>query len=260
MKRKQKTLINIFTGVISQLLISTLGLFTTRIIKLNLGFEYMGINGVFTNIISFLNLSELGLGATILFALYKSLAEDNKQEIISILQFLKKTYYIIAAVIFGIGLCIIPFLKFIVDTTLPTYYVISVFLIFLLSTVSSYFLTYKFVIITADQKYYIYTIYGLITGYIIKITQLIVFILTKNYILFLLIQIFFEIIKNILLNLKVNKLYPYLKTKNKYPLAPETKKTLVSKIKAMVFHNFGGYVVNGTDNTNFNNNIYYYCR
>ncbi len=99
MGRKAQSIKNITSGFISQILIAFLSLFTTRVIKQSLGFEYLGLNGVFTNIVTFLCLSELGLSSAVTFALYKPLAEKNEELICSLLRFFRNTYRITSAII-----------------------------------------------------------------------------------------------------------------------------------------------------------------
>ena len=68
--------------------------------------------------------------------------------------FYKKAYRTIAGVVAGIGLILVPFLKFFIKNPgnygigeLTTYY-----LIFLFNTVSTYFVSYKYSLVNAEQK------------------------------------------------------------------------------------------------------------
>ena len=248
MGRKKQAFKNLSSGLLSQLLISILSLFTTRIIKQNLGFEVLGLNGVFTNIISFLNLSELGLSAAVTFALYKPIADNDKETICGILNFFKNTYRIIGSSIILIGLILIPTLKYFVNTTLDMNYVIKIYLLFITNASVSYFLNYKTILIRADQKNYILTLTSIISAYFTKITQLVILITTKNYLLYLSIEVFTTIVINIIFACFANKLYPYIIKYKKNKITKENKNLLITKIKALFFHKIGSYVLNGTDN------------
>lgn len=248
MNRTKQSIKNIVTGIGSQIFLAVISFFTTRLIKLNLGFEYLGINGVFTNIIAFMSLTELGIGSAIVFALYKPLAENDTKLINIIMRFYKNAYRIIAIVVFIIGLIIIPFLHFFVNTTLSMNYVRGVFLLFVLNSSFSYLLSYKRNLIFADQKNYIITLYTLIFSVISKVGQLAVFVLTKSYVLYLTVNILCTVGLNLLISWKANKLYPYLKDKNPEKLPDDVKKMLVSKIKALFLHSVGTFCVAGTDN------------
>ena len=75
---------------------------------------YIGLNGLFTNILSVLSLAELGVGSAIGFSLYKPLNNKDNRETSVLMSFYKKAYAVIGAIIFGIGILVIPFLGFIV--------------------------------------------------------------------------------------------------------------------------------------------------
>ena len=248
MGRKAQSIKNITSGFISQILIAFLSLFTTRVIKQSLGFEYLGLNGVFTNIVTFLCLSELGLSSAVTFALYKPLAEKNEELICSLLRFFRNTYRITSAIIFFIGISMIPILKLFIKTTLPSSYVITVYLLFIINSSVSYLLNYKTILIRADQKNYILTIISVISTYITKITQLIVFYLTNSYISYLVIEIISTIIRNLIFSYKADKIYPFILNKNVKKLDADNFKLLIEKIKALFFHKIGGFALNGTDN------------
>ncbi len=248
MNRTKQSIKNIIAGIGSQIFLAVISFFTTRLIKVNLGFEYLGINGVFTNIIAFMSLTELGIGAAIVFALYKPLAENDTKLISIIMRFYKNAYRIISLVVFIIGLIIIPFLHFFVNTTLSMNYVREVFLLFVLNSSFSYLLSYKRNLIFADQKNYIITLYTLIFSIISKIGQLTVFVLTKSYVLYLTVNILCTVGLNLLISWKADKLYPYLKDKISEKLPADVRAMLVSKIKALFLHSVGTFCVAGTDN------------
>ena len=248
MSRTSQSVKNIVTGIGSQILLAAIAFFTTRLIKIDLGFEYLGLNGVFNNIIAFMGLTELGIGSAIVFALYKPLSENDTNLIKIIMHFYKKAYTIIAIVVFAIGLILLPFLSFFVKTTLSINYVRCVFLLFVFNSSASYLLSYKRNLIFADQKNYIITIYTLIFTLISRIGQLVAFLLTKSYVLYLSVNIICTIGLNLLISYKANKLYPYLKEKNAEKLPVDIKNMLVTKIKALFMHSIGTFCVAGTDN------------
>lgn len=198
----------------SNLFITALSFFTSKVIKDRLGLEILGLNGVFTNVISVLSLTELGIGTAITFALYKPLVEGNEKLIKSIMAFYKKAYQIVAALIAVIGICLIPFLKYFVKSDSYSHtYIIQVFILFLLNAVVSYLLVYKRTLIIADQKNYIIAILTLFYTYTLKISQFVVVFFTSNYLFYLAVNVCCTFIYNLVINVTCNKLYPYLKEK-----------------------------------------------
>lgn len=246
--RKKKSIKNIIFAVVSNFLIYFLSLFTSKVIKENLGLQVLGLNGVLSNVISILSLSEMGIGTAITFALYKPLAENNKGLIKSIMQFYKKAYKIVAITVAALGILLFPFIPiFLKDSSFSKYYIYIVYSLFLLNSILSYLLVYKRTLILADQKNYIISSVTLVYSFILKISQLLVVYFTSNYILFLLIQILCTLIYNLSISKICDKLYPYLKEKAG-KITKEVYQTIISKIKALIFHSLGTVIVFGTDN------------
>lgn len=240
---------NVIVAFISNIFITILSLFTSKVIKEKLGLEVLGLNGVFSNIISVLSLSELGIGTAITFALYKPLAENNEKLIQSLMRFYKKAYQIVALIVTIIGLILLPFLKYFIKSSNYTQtYIIEVYLLFLLNSVVSYFLVYKRTLIIADQKNYIITTFTLVYTYVLKITQFVAVFFTSNYLLYLAVNVVCTFVYNLCINIVCNKLYPYLKDKNIEKLPDDVQNQIVNKIKALFLHSIGTVVVYGTDN------------
>lgn len=246
--RTIQSLKNISAGFFSQIILSLFSLFTARIMKYNLGLEYLGINGVLGNILGVLSLADLGMASAIGFSLYKPLAEKNTKQIIALLQFYNKAYKIIAGVILVLSLLLSPFIPNIVNSTLPLSYVYIIYALFVINTLSSYFLSYKQCILTSDQKNYIKTYYTTISLLLVRILQFLSIYLFDNYLLYLISSIITTLALNIFLAYKVDKMYSFIKSKERIVLDDNTRKSLFKKIKALFFHSIGGKCVNSTDN------------
>ena len=78
--------------------------------------------------------------------------------------------------------------------------------------------------------------------------QILILIYTKNYYLFLIIKIAARIVENVILTKIANKLYPILLEKDVTLLDAKTKDDIFTKIKALLLHKIGGFVVLGSDN------------
>jgi O-antigen/teichoic acid export membrane protein len=246
--RKKKTLINIITAFSSNILIYVLSLFTSKIIKQKLGLEVLGLNGFLSNVVSILNISELGIGTAITFALYKPLAENDRETIKSLMVFYKKAYRYIALAIASLGLILLPFIPHLIkDSPFSSKYIYLAYILFLTNSVISYFLIYKRTLIIADQKNYIITTFTLVYTYILRISQLVAVYYTSNFILYLIIQIISTFIYNLIISFKCDKIYPFLKEKSS-TLPVELRNTVILKIKALFFHSIGTIAVFGTDN------------
>ena len=254
MSRSDNSIKNIFVSVIMTVVNVLFGFFVQKIFILYLGKICLGVNGLFSNIISMLSIADLGIGTAIVYNLYKPIYHNNKEKIKTLLLFYKKCYRIIALVVLVIGFSLIPFLPGIVggenliEINNLGINIHLIFILFLIDSVFSYLLTYKRSILYADQKNYIINITHTIMIMLMYIFQIIVLIIFKNYYLFLLIKIICRVIENIIINSRVNKIYPFLKGKKCKKLDKYTKNDISKRVKASLFHNVGGYIVLGTDN------------
>ena len=223
---------NLGTGVIVQV-INILMEFIVRTIFIKiLGKEYLGINGLFTNILTMLSFAELGIGTAIIFNMYKPVAENDKNKIRALMQLYKKSYNIIGVVVFALGICVIPFMKYIVKEA-PTIKesIILIYILFLLNTSVSYFFTYKKSIISAHQKQSIINNIDSVFYLVRSILEIIFLIITKNYIVFLIIKIVSTLSENFIISMKANKMYPYLKENTKEVLNKECCNNLSDSVQ-----------------------------
>lgn len=211
--------------------------------------EYLGLNGLFSNILSMLSLFELGVGPAMSFSLYKPLAENNKEKIKSLMKLYKKAYIVIGICVLVIGIALIPILPYLIDEMPDIKENISViYTLFVLNTAISYFYTYKKSLIISDQKRYIATKYKYIFYFLLHLIQIIVLITTKNYLLFLIVQVIMTLLENISISKKTDRMYPYIKEKNIEPLLNTDKINIKKNVGAMFIHKIGGVFVNSTDN------------
>lgn len=214
-----------------------------------LGSEYLGINGLFSNILSMLSLAELGIGTAMIYALYKPIAEDNHSKIAAYMRIYGVAYKVIGCVIAVFGVALIPFLNILIKNPPNISENITVlYLIFLFSTVSSYFYSYKSAILIAHQKNYIVLTISYIVVIIQNIVQIIALLMFKNFMIYLILQVIFVLLSNSIISIKAEKDYPYIKRKNVEKLSKDEIWTLVKNVKALTVTKLSGILVNNTDN------------
>ena len=246
--RTSNSIKNSVMSLITNIVAMIVSFFNQAIFVRVLGTECLGLNGLFTNIVTMLGIVELGIGNAIVFNLYKPIAENNIKQIKSLMGFYKKTYRIIALVILLLGILILPLLKIIVGEINININIYMIFILFIISTISSYLMSYKRNIIIANQKNYIINIIHLAYILLLNISQIIVIYITKNFYLYLIIKIICQIIENIIITMYANKKYNFLLEKESEKLDVETERDIFSRVKALVLHKIGGIVINGTDN------------
>lgn len=219
---------NVVSGIFTQIVLALIGFVARRVFVMELGLEMQGINATLTSIITMLSVTELGIGTAIMCNLYKPIEENDQPQIIGLMQLYSKVYKIIAGVVLVLGLVVCPFLPMIVDEAdmVSNTYLISVFLLFLGDVIVSYLFAYKRSILIADQKNYVVTVAHLISAFLMNIAQIVVLVVTKNFVLFLIFKISFRFIENLIIAIIANKRYPYIVTKEKY----KVDKTVTSHI------------------------------
>lgn len=246
--RIKNSIQNLLTASLGQIL-SIVVTFISRLVFVHtLGVEYLGVNGLFTNVLSLLSLAEMGVGSAIIYSLYKPLAEENKPEINALMNFYRKIYHIIGFVVLCLGLLLLPFLKYLIKDidAIPNLYLI--YILFLANSVTTYFFAYKRSIVIADQKEYIVNYYHYGIFFIVNILQILVLFLLGNFIVFLVVKIFFSILENILISRKSEKIYPFLKDVKHFSLDKNDVHKIFRNVRAMLYHRVGTVIVNGTDN------------
>ena len=225
-----------------------LGFFTRKVFVDEIGVEYLGLNGLLQNILGVMTLLEGGFSASVVYNMYKPLAEDDRPRILALLQLYKKVYRYIAAGVFLCGLLIYPFLSYFIADVSSLHYVGVVYFIFLFNSLIQYFTAYKWSIINASQQNYKLGAINLTYQVGLSMAKIAILLFTKNYILYLLVEALFGVSLNIAIVRKANALFPYIVNAPKYSVEPETKQKIVTNMKAIFLHSLGGYFMHSTDN------------
>lgn len=247
--RTENTIRNVKTGMIVQLINKIMAFVVRTVFIKVLNSEYLGLNGLFTNILTIIAFAELGIGTAMTFHMYNPVANQDKEKIKSLVKFYEKSYNVIGTAIILIGILAIPFINIIVkEATKVKESIILIYLLFLIDTAISYFFAHKKSIIIAHQKQSVIDSMDSIFYLVKRILDTVFLILTKNYIVYLILQILGTFIENIITVIKANKMYPYLSEKDVQELTKKEKKDIISNVKAFVLYKLGGVIITSTDN------------
>lgn len=246
--RRKASIKNASTALIAQI-VTLLGKFAVQTVFIRtLGTAYLGANGLFTNIITFLSFAELGIGAALSYSFYKPIADSDKKQIIAVTNLYRRVYNTIGWVILVLGLGLSYFVPFLVKSSESISHLRGYFILFLLSSVVSYFFTYNRSLLIANQEGYIDSINQLIFSAIKYAFQIICLITLNSYVGFLVIQIITNLFSNFAITRLAHKKYPFLLTdKKSMPdkhIIKQIKKNVIGTISSKV----GSIVVTGTDN------------
>ena len=244
--RTRKSILNAEVNIIFYFFTIFLSFFSRKIFLNNLGAEFIGLYGTLSNILGYLNLAELGIGGSIGYLLYKPLQQNNKIDISEILSVFGYLYNWIGSIILGAGIVISLFFPLIFEnTTLGLGIVYFSFYSILGSSLIGYFINYRQILLSTDQKNYLVAIYTQTANLIKTLLQIYLAYYYKNLYLWVAIEFLFGIIGCIILNWKINKEYPWLKTDKtkgrvllkKYPrILTYTRQIFIHKIKDFLIY------------------------
>ncbi|RDI45723.1 lipopolysaccharide biosynthesis protein [Falsibacillus pallidus] len=246
--RTKYSIKNVSIGVFSQIIIALLGFISRKVFLDSLGTEYLGVNGLMTNVLAAMVLIESGIGTSIVYNLYKPLANNDTEKVTALVQIYKKAYFIIAALLGLFSMGLYPLLNYIMKDGESISHLNIIFFIFVIKNIISYLNAHKISLINADQRGYLIARVNLLFQMGTIILRILILIFTNDYILYLLVELILFTLQNIINGKIVYKRYPYLNTKKKYMIDHSTKQNLKINVKAMFLHSIGGYLVFGTDN------------
>ena len=246
--RTKKTLINTLFSVASQLLTIVLGFcLRTAFIKI-LGAQYTGVSSVFTTILTMLSLAELGFGTAIATALYKPLREENYTLIPQLMDFYKKAYRLVALFVFVVGMCFIPFLKYLIKDVPDIKENITVIYIFyIIKTATSYLMVYKTTLLRADQKLFVVKKLEMICHVVRYIVEIAVLVIFKQYMTYLYLEVAATILQNFIITKRAEKEYPYAFVKPAEKLSKERVISLLKDVKGLFMYKISGSIGNSID-------------
>lgn len=246
--RTHNTKLNLTTSIINKFALM-LAAFVARTAFIRiLGAEYTGINSLYSNILGILNVADLGLSSAMTFELYQALASNDHSKICSLVNSFKKIYFVIIAVILTIGAILIPFLPYIVNkSSIPNDRLVLYFILYLFDSVSSYFVVYRTIVITADQKSYINNIVTTVVRSVMYVMQIVYLYFTKNFFGYLIIQVAFSFLTNIILDVIAKKMYPYLTDKSLINPSLVDNRRVFKNSKATFIIRISGTILDQTD-------------
>ncbi len=251
--RTVNSLLNFISSIGGQLLNIFVQFIVRTVFIRTLGKSYLGIGGLFSNILSMLSLVEFGVGSAILFKLYEPLAKHDEKRINILVHFYRKVYFFIGIAISCIGICLIPFLRFLIkdyDRLLGlNINVVVIFLMYLFKTVSSYlFLAYKSSLIKADQKEYLVNAITYFVTIITAMIQIMVLLIYPRFEVYVLISILQVIFQNLVCAILANKMYPFITEKVNETLDKKEIIEVVKDCSALFLYKLNGVVLKATDN------------
>ena len=217
------------------------------VINYSLGEQYLGLSSLFTAVLQVLNMAELGFAGSIVYNMYKPLAEGDTETVCYLLAYYKKIYRTIGFIVLGSGAAVMPFVPNLIKGTYPSE--INIYLLFgiyLVNTSISYFLfAYKTSLLEAVQRMDLsklaYTIVNIIQ-YMLQVLALVMF---KNYYLFVIFMVLGTAAKNIVAAVMANRYYPQYQCRGE--ITSKLKGEIITRVKGLLVCNISAVAYSTVD-------------
>lgn len=245
--RTKNTFLNAIFGIIGYVSVVIISFALRKVFASVLGAEYLGLNSLYTTIVSFLSLTELGLSTAIIYFLYKPLNIGDKEKIKLYLNFYKKAYRVIAAIVLFAGGIVTFILPYIAKTTVNLDKVRLYFILYVINTSVSYLIAYKKSIIYADQKARAVSVAHALSKIIFSAIQIMVLYYTESFLLYIIVMIVCTVAENVSCAIYADVKYPYIKEKSTSDLTKEELREIKLKMIPIALQSLAGYVVTSTD-------------
>ena len=239
--RVKKSIVNAEVNLLFYFLSLFLAFFSRKIFLNNLGDEFIGLTGTLANILGYLNLAELGIGTSISYFLYKPLQAGDHSSINDIMSVFGYLYKCIGTAILVLAVVVSLFFPWIFSSeqiAMPL--VFFTFYSLLGSSLIGYFINYRQILLSADQKNYVVAICTQTVGIVKTIIQILLAWHYRNPYVWVGIEFLFGIVICIVLNWTINREYPWLRCnkhegrhllKNYPDILQKTRQVFIHKLK-----------------------------
>ena len=239
---------NVFYGTINYVIAFIFPFILRTVIIYKFGSEYAGINSLFSSILQVLNLSELGFSTAVVYALYEPIAKNDNEKICVLLSFFRKVYRYIGLFILGMGVCICPFIQYMIKGSYPSdINIYVIFLLLLINTSLSYlFFGYKSIIFVAYQRSDMTSKTQLASNIAMYILQIFALVVIENYYVYIICMIVGTLTNNVLMERNSKRMYPEIVCRGE--LQKEERNSFIKKIGTLFGHQLDVVIITSADN------------
>lgn len=250
--RAKNTLMNTAAGVAAKVINIGAGLVMRWVFIYTLGEEYLGVKGLFTSVLTMLSFAELGLSGAIAYAMYKPVAEEDNRRLAALLNFYKTAYRVVALMVMGLGLALLPFMSIIVppDKVSPEIYrqIYLIYILYVANSAVSYLLIYKTTLLTAHQEHRYVSRVQSVFSIIRVVLECVTLFIFRNFIVYLVLGILITRTQNWVTSRYAEKRYPEVMQYKDERLTKPEKKKLLRDVSAKMMYKVSNSLMNGCDN------------
>lgn len=248
--RTKKALLTLITDLLPQLLLAVIGLVKSHFFIANLGTDMNGLYSNYAQIMKYITIVDGGLASAILYRLYKPVAEEDYDKVSSILSGSRRIFQIIAFMVLGIGIAVSFLVPFIIkDNPFDYFYVQGTFMLYLLSSIFSYFTISHQTVFEAHQRKYITNVITQTIMVLKGILEIVVIVSGLGFIGILVLFAISNFLTSLLIYIVAKKSYPNVAFKKKeksYEILGDVKHLLVHKIGTIVASNIDTLIITAT--------------
>lgn len=241
------SILNSLWGIVASAITIILNFVVRFFLVRELGEEINGLNSLFQSIITMMALMEMGIGSAMIIHLYEPMKNKKYAIVSGILLFYRNLYRLLALAFFILGITVSFFLlDALVQSEIPSSQVKFYFIIFTCSISCDYLTYYKRSVLFADQRNRISSGATAVSEIVFRITQIVIMILFRSYILFLLLIIFEKITSNYFCSLYVNRNYPEINLKKNKEIGRDYKKAIFNTVKPLMVNQTASSIQNSS--------------
>ncbi|EOU1462613.1 MATE family efflux transporter [Clostridium perfringens] len=236
----KNSIYNIFFGILGQVITISLGLIIPRMFLLNLGSEANGLMSSISQIFIYIGLLEAGIGSVSIQALYKPIANNDKNAINKIMAATEK-YYLKAGFYYLICIGLLGIIyPIVIKSKFNKFEVFLVILFTGLSGAINFLFQGKFkVLLTAEGKNYVITNITTVLGVISSLVKVILIYLGFNIVVIQFSYFILGVLQMIFFEIYMKKNYKWINTKvdPDYKAIEQKGSAFIHQISAMIFAN-----------------------
>ena len=241
-KTVKKIKLNFIFGLLAQAVGLLVGIIVPRLFIVNYGSEVNGYINSISQIFVYVALLEAGIGSASVSALYSPVGSGDKDKINGILSATNR-YYMRTAFFY---LAVVASLAFVyplvVDSELPYYLMVGIFLINGASGVVAYFFHAKYkLLLSVDGRSYVTSAVTSVYQVLLSLGKAIFLLLGFHIFLVQGLYLLLSLLQALIFTVYVKRTYPWLNVRAK----PD--RAAISKSKNAMVHQISGLIFNNTD-------------
>lgn len=241
-KTVKKIKLNFLFGLLAQVVGLVVGIIVPRLFIVNYGSEVNGYINSITQIFVYVALLEAGIGSASVSALYAPVGSDDKNKINGILSATNRYYTRTAFFYLAVVVALSFIYPLVVDSTLPYYLMVGIFLINGGSGVVAYFFHAKYkLLLSVDGRAYVTSAVTSVYQVLLSLGKAIFLLLGFHIFLVQGLYLLLSLLQAVIFAVYIKRTYPWLNVR------ADPDRAAISKSKNAMVHQISGLIFNNTD-------------